>query len=170
MGDPLWWLSMNWRESGRLFRGEYISKRKQFASIFQERISLSKPTFLNVLMRWAGRERNPDPIIEYLRSDAPITTYDREQLAKAIESIELRPHARPRGRPRNRELHELAAEANHLLRRGRTMNDQAGINDFGPRSEMMDEAIAMSIELSGNTNASAEEVRALLERPRSRRK
>jgi hypothetical protein len=52
----------------------------------------------------------------------------------------------------------------------RNMNESMGINDWGNRGEMKRQACEFVVELDGGSEADAEAVRLLLDRPISRQK
>lgn len=160
----------DWRDSGKDILAEFESARRPAAMAISAGLSSAMNSFGMAVVRWAGMERNPEPLVEWLRSDRPIGEFDRNMLADAIESTKLEPLQRKRGRPRDRDLHDAASMARWIFRRWRRLDAERGINDYGHRSEMMDEAIRMAIELEHHANVDPEAVRELIERPASRQK
>ncbi|WP_206456252.1 hypothetical protein [Aurantimonas marina] len=159
----------DWRDTRIELLEEFRGGRKSISRSISKAFEGVMTSFNMAVIRWSGFERNPDPLIEWLRSDRPITESDREFLAEAIEATKLAPRRVTRGRPRNRSLHGATVAARHLYKRWRRLNAERGINDYGHRSEMMDEAIRMAIEVESWEGVKPEAVRELMERPTYRR-
>lgn len=156
----------DWRDTAKAVLDE-LDKARRMGPIIP---ASALDSFTMAVVRWVGLERDPGPLVAWLRSDRPITSHDREALAQAIEGSRLEPRKKRRGRKPNHDIHGTAVAARHIYRRWRRLNDERGIADYGHRSEMMDEAILMAIEFEQRDGVDPEAVRELMERPASRRK
>jgi hypothetical protein len=146
----------DWRDAGKDIE---LELRKPLLSEKQHNAIMN--SFVMACGRWYGSERNPKPLLEWLRSDKP---FDRNELADAIERAKLLPPSPSgRGRPRNRINHEVAAAAEYILGRWQRLNKERGIADYRHRSKMEDIAIEMAGELEGH-NVDLNAVRKLLDR------
>lgn len=155
----------DWRTNAETVRAEIENGRRHLASVFDSIGSLD--TFSVAVIRWAGLERNPEPLVSWLRSGKPLSPEDAEELADGIE-IRERKLTPKRGRPARQDLRGVAVAAQYIYQRWCRLNDEDGIKDYGHRATMLDEAIGMAIEIEG-WDIDPEAVRQFLERPASRR-
>lgn len=109
----------------------------------------------------------PQYLIDYLRSDRPITKADRDNLAQLFEGD---PEQKPkRGRPRARALRSAAFEAAFFYKCWRDENRRFGVRDHGQGDAMKDEAARFVAKDLHRVNIKPESVRTLMERPAHRR-
>jgi hypothetical protein len=157
-----------WRDGALEVEIQLREQYRAAAEAFRPAIeSATSDSFLFAVVRWAGRERNPLPLAEWLRSEKPITAFDREQLAQAVEAADLMPIKARQGRPRASDARQTLYVARLVYRRWLKVNDEQGINDFGQRSLMKDLSIEIAIRLEQST-VEPIAVRDLWDRPASR--
>jgi hypothetical protein len=108
-------------------------------------------------------------LVDYLRSDRPLSALEREHFAQALEGVLDR--KRPRGRPLNRDKRTAAMQAIVFYKAWRVENKLAGVKDHGHSAAMKDEAAKFVIhELEPHSPPlDYATVRELMDRPRSRR-
>ncbi|MCO6385922.1 hypothetical protein [Aliihoeflea sp. 40Bstr573] len=161
----------DWREGGRIveaqMRDQYQAVAKSLAPTMKRYLN---ETFSGALVRWIGLERNPNSLLDWLRSDRPIGQDDKLELADAIEKAALAAPTAKRGRPRNHDLHSAVYAAQVVYRRWRKLHEASGFDDYGIRSAMKDEAIEIALRLEGRENVDPVAVRDLWERPAYRQK
>lgn len=161
---------MDWRESGEKIKALVNQERQRTIDFLTPKLQEVKEEFSFVLAVAAfAQEGQREPLVTWLRSDRIISTLEREVLADLLETG-LRPPKTRRGRPRRQQVHDAAQAALLYYRAWREFNEANGIDDFGYRSLMQDEAVRMALGHELWVQTDPEEVRELMERPRSRRK
>ena len=160
----------DWRETGERLKREWFDLQEKILAEsnrkYPDLLEQAERSFVNAVFEFA--DGRPKKLAEYLRSGRPLTPYDRDGLALAVEG-KLTPKSK-RGRPRNRMLQDAASGAESFYRNWRRENDQNGINDWGHRQAMMDESIRFALEFRPcYSDADPEAVQQYLNRPKSRR-
>jgi hypothetical protein len=124
---------------------------------------------------------NPSGLVKHLRSRRAITRADRRILAELFEAHftgEIDRALKAIGRPKKHWARSCARGALKFYSEWRDLNRRKGVNDWGHGDEMKDEACRVLIEIYGlkqppkhlrDPVLNFEDVRALMERPCSRR-
>jgi hypothetical protein len=160
----------DWRETGERLKREWFDLKGKNSAEFNRKypdlLEQADRSFVNAVFDFA--EGRPKKLAEYLRSGRPLTPYNRDGLALAVEG-KLTPQPK-RGRPRNRMLQGAASGAESFYSHWRRENDQNDINDWGHRRAMMDESIQFALEFwPCYSDVDPEAVQQYINRPKSRR-
>ncbi len=122
---------------------------------------------------------DPSALVTFLRSRRKLTQFDRNTLAEMLEVIFTGQanRTKQRGRPKRLWARACAGRARLFYLDWKDANQRSGINDWGRRDEMKDEACRLVIELyvdrlsrPGDDAPTFEEIRDLMERPAARRR
>jgi hypothetical protein len=165
---------MDWRKNGEKLRAlvsEENCRSNAFVDAIEEVLDREFSTAMHDLVMNHNRKR----LIEWLRSDQPLTVDERKYVANALETALVPPLPRGRGRPRKWDVRWAARSARLFYERWRRFNQETGVYDYGHRSEMRDEAIRFVLSQSiGSWTASdhidPDKVRTLMDLASSRRK
>ena len=119
---------------------------------------------------------DPFALAEYLRSDCPLSAFDREFLAKIVEETIVRGQFwKPwRGRRKKPGVRTGTYWALEFYDVWRAVNKKRGVNDYGRRRYMRDEAAKVAIEYLRVRNKNFPAVRIstvqdMMGRPKARR-
>lgn len=159
----------DWRETGKRLKREWVELReKNLAELNRKYLDLLEQAGRSfVIAAFDFAEGRPKKLAEYLRSGRPLTPYNREGLALAVEGKLTRQSKR--GRPRNRMLQGAASGAESFYSDWRRENLQNDINDWGYREAMLDESIQFALKFwPCFSDVNSEAVRQYLNRPKSR--
>jgi hypothetical protein len=177
---------MNWQDVGRELRKQFIARADLPCSCYWCRVYQATPR---------GQRKNywcfviskaisgdPSSLVRHLRSRRKLTRFDRNELAEHFEDVFTNALQRPttqRGRPKHSWAQMCVHVAIKFYQDWKDANQRNGINDWGHRDEMKDEASRLAIELGGSAWARTcigqdpptfEQVRELMERPAARRR
>ena len=179
---------MNWQDVGRELRKQFIARADlpcscDWCHVYQDTPRGQRENYW-VMVIGEAMNGNPSLLVRHLRSRRKLTRFDRNKLAEHFEYAFIdalqRKSQKPRGRPGHSWARSCASVAIKLYQDWKDLNQRNGINDWGRRDEMKDEACRLAIELYGNGNRGRvyegqdpptfEQVRELIERPAARRK
>lgn len=144
--------------------GEAVKVIGASVTEFARRAIGSREYRLISAIRKAG-QGEPARLINYLRSDEPLSADFRYRLASMLEGQFSKKAGR--GRPRDIALHGAADEAELRYQFWIGINRREGVSDHGDREAMKTECIAEAAKIY---RVDAERVRDLMDRPKSRRK
>ena len=182
----------NWRDVGQELRKIFIERGGQrctcyWCRVYQDTPHGQRENYWIVVVSEA-LSGDPSALVKHLRSPR-LTRLDRNMLAETLEDIltghpltEQTEQTKQRGRPKRKWVRRCADVAIKFYQDWKDANRRNGINDWGHRDEMKDEASRLAIELYGNSDSAwariyighdpptFEQVRELMERPVARRR
>jgi hypothetical protein len=177
---------MNWQDVGREVRKQFIARVNLPCScnscIFQDTPRGRRQNYWSALV-FRAIDGDPSVLVRHLRSRRKLTRFDRNELARLFEyaftkALQHKPTTKG-GRPKHSWARMCAdVVAINFYQDWKDANRRNGINDWGHRDEMKDEASRLAIELgscwarrfTGQDPPTFEQVRELMERPAARRR
>ena len=163
---------VDYRSTGSTLRKRWLKRQQELEQALIATIKKPRPhrpehDFIRALFQHA--RGNSEFLIDYLRSDRPLSALDREHFAQVLEGVLDR--KKPRGRPLNRDERTAAMQALVFYRAWRAENKRAGVKDHGHSAAMKHEAAMFVIhELEPHSPPlDYAKVRELMDRPKSRR-
>src|SRR5262249_41404775 len=165
---------MDWQDVGRKLWNQFIYHLDQFRQAEADLDQIRRQLFAlrqEMVVACAPEGDVPSFVRWLLTSQTKFTRLHREILLDLLEEnifTKLKPK---RGRPQQRLVRLCGSLAIDFYQRWKDGNRRNGINDWGHRKEMKDEACRLAIELVyPQQNAPKfEQVRELIERPAVRR-
>ena len=153
----------DWWKTRELVIAEYQAGMKAFRAAIPALQAMAKGSFHTALFEW--RDGDPKKLAAYVRSGR-MAEEDWEDVAQMIESsCDRKPK---RGRPQKRDIRAAAVAADYFYKRWLRINRAKGIDDWGHRARMREEAASIAIKLEKHA-VKAERVLEFLARPNSRR-
>ncbi len=160
----------SWRATGERLRQEWLSWRHKPVLSEADVAGLMESIKRHPSFTLALHEHlrgDSAKLVDYLRSTRRLDAKERSDLADVLGGrYDRKPR---RGAPRNRAAHGALVAAEYFYDWWLKENKRNGINDWGNRLLMKDEAIRVAIEVEGH-EVDPEAVRDLMDRPKSRRK
>lgn len=177
----------NWKDVGQELRKIWRGRQRcdcYWCSVYQDTPRGQRENYW-VAVVGEALDGDPSSLVKHLRRG--LTPVDRNLLADTLADVlpdraERAKQTKQRGRPKRQRARSCAGVAIKFYRDWKDANRRNGINDWGHRDGMKDEASRLAIELYGNSNSAwartyigqdpptFEQVRELMERPAARRR
>jgi hypothetical protein len=164
-----------WEKIGREIRERHLKEAKALSEKIAEEVRSFPPEVefeVAVISYAVGHDHSLPYVIEYLRSDRPLSSQGREALALFFEGSLKR-----RGRPTDWKAHEAAKLAKVIYREWKEKNNCEGISSRNHSDSMKDKASEYAVEIlssegcrPASNESLVEIVRVLMDRSKHRHK
>ncbi len=182
----------NWRDIGQTLRAQFLARARDRCDCYScrsQRTKRGKRERYWVSAVALAQMGDPSILVKHLISQRAFTQFDRRILAELLDCVfkgETDSAWSPVGRPKNIAAQSCAGLAIKFYTDWKAINRRWGIKDWGHSDEMKDEACRVAIDyhlarrrwigigmsISNhplNATPDFEQVRELMDRPRSRR-